>query len=803
MNYLKISHKPSTIKIISILLLPVILLLGVAPQLSKSDPICHCQIFSERFSRTRIRKVYRDRRFYRINFLQRMVMVTVRVLLIYLFVCGFKIPKQFGLDECLISGILICSVSHQVTLVMSLKFYQTPIFERMQRLSQASQNLSRCLLQICIAKVCLGDGLPPIPMMFFNTTEIVNTPRITLLTDNVKVEDLGDAYRITVREVIWAEIKKEQKFELRVVCVQLRQARDADGKPLLMLKEIAQAFDLPCLQTISKWDLWVQQQGTFLVLDFERKHRQIINELKYDTKVLTPEVLKRIQELCKENPFLTYIEIRDILFQEGITTKLSEVSVRHALERIPFYLVRDSLKKQLQKRQLTYRICYLSDLLRTVLQRQERGEQIPKAELIRAYHVIEATSQPPVTKSPRKQRKIQELTQKLFSPCLAKEQNSETSESHGPKVIEEQTMQETSNETGRLMLNLRLYVGMCGSFRSVAGLIGISPSTSYQWVALFAEIAVNLSAFIGVVRFSGTLCIDDKWIKIAEITKTQTGKRKFGYAFFAIDPVTGDLVCVEVFDKNGSDSFKAFLLTLRADGIRPRRIITDLANGYSQVIEEVFGKKVLHHHCLFHFKQNIFDHLDKAFGRYSRIKNCPRRLLLKRQLQKLIFDVVDPKSRKTCRKRYENLQPIKQAYLSVWPKSKCVFNCLDRHFEKILNARENHKVVLTNNPAELLIRNFTQHYKTMAGFETIDSARNYLRVFQLVYRFSKFDSGIDDLNRRGKSPLSLAGYDNIEQMPFYRYLNQPLLENFIPSIAQPAELKQFCLQQKQSATLRG
>lgn len=333
------------------------------------------------------------------------------------------------------------------------------------------------------------------------------------------------------------------------------------------------------------------------------------------------------------------------------------------------------------------------------------------------------------------------------------------------------------------MLNLRLYVSLRGSYRRVANLMGIATSTSYEWVKLFGQISCNLLAFIGVIRFSGTLCIDDKWIKIAQIKQESQGKRKFGYAFFAIDPVTLDLLHVEVFDKNGADAFKLFLLSLRAQGIRPYRIITDLAGGYSDVIAEVFGEKVLHHHCLFHFKQSIYKHLDKAFGLNTDIAHKPRRLHLKKQLEALIFNVVDASARKTCYKHYQNLEPIKKAYLSIWPKSKPVFDCLDRHFDKILNARENHKVVLTNNTAELVIRNFTQHYKTMAGFETIQSARNYLLIFQLVYRFSKLDDEIQDINRRGKSPLSLAGYQDIESMPFYRYLNQPLLQNFIPSIS--------------------
>ena len=491
---------------------------------------------------------------------------------------------------------------------------------------------------------------------------------------------------------------------------------------------------------------------------------------------------------------------------------MGEVSMRNALERISFYAVRDSLKKQLKKGQMSYKQTYLLGLLKSLLKHIEKGESIPRAQLINVCNIVSTCdNQIDIPDCPAK-AKFSGLSEYMFKaegldidnvskpelPTLLEETRSDTIMlfPSTPEVDEKSIIvsdlisfpsQETSplQETpriGRLMLNLRLYVRLRGSFRGVADLMGISPSTSYEWVKSFGVISIELLSFLGVIRFSGTLCIDDKWIKITEIKRKSKGKKKFGYAFIAIDPVTLDVLHVQVFEQNGPGTFNLFLIELKMKGIYPRRIITDLAIGYSQAIVDVFGKKVLHHHCFFHFKQNLHTHLDKAFGFGKYLAHKPRRLHLKKQLQDIIYNVVDPSSRKTCRKNYQNLSTVKSAYLSIWPQSKAVFDFLDRHFEKLINARENHKVVLTNNPAELFFRNFAQHYKTMAGFETVESACNYLRVFQLVYRFSNLDDEIDDLTRRGKCPLSLAGYQNIESMPFYRYLNQPLLQNFTPSI---------------------
>ncbi|MGC9335640.1 MAG: hypothetical protein ACP5JJ_15940, partial [Anaerolineae bacterium] len=57
-----------------------------------------------------------------------------------------------------------------------------------------------------------------------------------------------------------------------------------------------------------------------------------------------------------------------------------------------------------------------------------------------------------------------------------------------------------------------------------------------------------------------------------------------------------------------------------------------------------------------------------------------------------------------------------------------------------------------------VIRRFDQHYQNFCGFESIETAKIYLGVFEKVYRFTPFS---DDARPsvRGKSPLQLAGYD--------------------------------------------
>jgi hypothetical protein len=80
-----------------------------------------------------------------------------------------------------------------------------------------------------------------------------------------------------------------------------------------------------------------------------------------------------------------------------------------------------------------------------------------------------------------------------------------------------------------------------------------------------------------------------------------------------------------------------------------------------------------------------------------------------------------------------------------------------------LNSIGSRIVPATNNPTEQVIRIFTQHYKTFCGFESIESARCYLAVFEKVYRFTPFSQDAH-IRIRGKCPLELAGYE-VHKLP--------------------------------------
>ena len=101
---------------------------------------------------------------------------------------------------------------------------------------------------------------------------------------------------------------------------------------------------------------------------------------------------------------------------------------------------------------------------------------------------------------------------------------------------------------------------------------------------------------------------------------------------------------------------------------------------------------------------------------------------------------------------------LKQQYVKKTPSVLCIFDTLERHWPTLVNGIESTIIPRTNNAVERIIGRFDQHYQNFRGFDSIESAKIYLGVFEKVYRFTPFTDDAH-IRIRGKCPLELAGYD--------------------------------------------
>jgi transposase-like protein len=323
------------------------------------------------------------------------------------------------------------------------------------------------------------------------------------------------------------------------------------------------------------------------------------------------------------------------------------------------------------------------------------------------------------------------------------------------------------------LLALGVYMGYRTTYRRAAWALSLASSTVYRWVHFWAQHPTLLAMLLGQVRSSGVVAIDEKWVKVRPAKPTEPHAHAvWMYAYFAVDVYTHDLLHSVLSPVNDEQAARLFLLELRAKGYNPRVIITDLRQDYGRVSKEVFPQAI-HHECIFHALQNAQRQVKEVYGK--EYKTIPEAVALK----EAIYRIFAAQSQKTVRERYHQVMALRETYVAQTPGTAAIFDSLERHFPKLVNAIESDLIPRTNNAVELVIRRFDQHYQNFCGFDGAESGQEFLQAFQMVYRltpFAKDNREVKDrgYSIRGKCPLELAGYD-LSQIPLAQLFQHPLL----------------------------
>jgi transposase-like protein len=304
---------------------------------------------------------------------------------------------------------------------------------------------------------------------------------------------------------------------------------------------------------------------------------------------------------------------------------------------------------------------------------------------------------------------------------------------------------------------LQLYEWSHSVYRCTGQLLGVSKMTAYRWVSGFGYQMLPVAALFGVVRSSGVVGIDEKYVLVPKNDKPAAKMKEWMYLYFAVDCYTYDLLHIEIYPFNTKQSAYAFLLALRVKGYHPRVVVTDLRVDYGPLIASVFPKAT-YHECIFHALQDAHKHIKEVYGT-DYAKTHPQVEILREEID----HIFDARTKRTARRRYNKVLAQRETFVAQTPQAKAIFEFLEHHWPKLVNAIESRIIPTTNNACEEVIRIFTQHYKTFCGFENIETARLYLGVFEKVYRFTPFS---DDAQKRirGKCPLELAGYE-VRKLP--------------------------------------
>ncbi len=301
------------------------------------------------------------------------------------------------------------------------------------------------------------------------------------------------------------------------------------------------------------------------------------------------------------------------------------------------------------------------------------------------------------------------------------------------------------------LLAWQMYAWGESTYRRTGTALGVYSMTAWRWVTAFGHDLLPIAALFGMVRSSGVVGIDEKYVLVPKNGKPESEMRRWMYVYLAVDVWTYDLLHIAIYAYNNQASAHAFLLAVRAKGYHPTVIVTDLRQEYGPLISQLFPQ-AQHHLCVFHALQGIQLHIKTVYGvNYAQEHPAAQRL------KEEIYAVFDTSSPDEAQRRFDAVFSLKAVYSRATPDSVVIFDFLERHWPKLVNAIGDDHIPLTNNAAEMVIRRFDHHYQNFCGFESLQSAQRYLAVFEKVYRLTPFSQ--DAQTRiRGQSPLQLAGY---------------------------------------------
>jgi hypothetical protein len=630
---------------------------------------------------------------------------------------------------------------------------------------------------------------------------------------NGEIEEDG-TWRLEMAGHFILRWKPRSEFEQRVLLMLFRQIRTPQStpqRPFLRQEWLAVWFKT-YQEWISRWQRYVRQGG--------------LEKLKgeHEGWVLTPERRRAILEIWVPNFWLSAQEVRERLLAAGQIASLKDISVEcihQAAQESGFADVRRLLRQvlvfgadgpQWRDNVLVERLFELNEALLSQLQ---TGEGLTPHLQLEAKALKEAVGAP-IRPSKKTLPFAYRLQQVLFgqwaefdtdavrcphcgSGLVARKENTPRSkkyrdpETRAWRQVEgyryyclnpscsfgtftdypEQVRLHAEWTVDTMLWGVMVYMHLRTTYRRAADVVGVSSVTLWRWTMVVGEHTLPLAQLFGVVRSSGVIGVDEKWVLVPQNDKPAGKRKRWMYVYLAVDVYTYDLLHIDVYPYNGKNEARAFLQALKAKGYQPQVIVTDMNQDYDEPIALVFPGAT-HHECVFHALQWAQRRIKEVYGSdYTRTH--PEAVGLKDK----IYRIFKAKSNKTVRKRYQEAMALQEEYIARTPEAKCIFDFLKRHYPKLVNAVENPLVPLTNNTVELVIRRFDQHYQNMCGFDSIETARKYLRVFELAYRLTPF---VKDnravkgraLDIRGKCPLELAGYD-ISKMPLAHVLRGQLL----------------------------
>ncbi|MBC8252822.1 MAG: DDE-type integrase/transposase/recombinase [Ardenticatenia bacterium] len=568
------------------------------------------------------------------------------------------------------------------------------------------------------------------------------------LGPQVEIVSVEGGYHIQLAGEFHLSVQKDDTFWLRMVILFLRQLEGPaerrggrstrDGRrPLVPQQQLATGLGVP-QPDISRWEKYGLQRDWANLLSLQ------------SAEVLSTELRAQIIEVCARFPWWSQSDVYTYLRQQGVT--VTHAQVQQAIGESGWPQLRKTMSRffvigaECIRPRDECLVTELLRMLRAVLDKVAGGEGLTAEERVQIAHLQTAgealgLTPPPTPAAVPWAQKVSWILFAAEAPeeegtirctyCGSTDVRPKGRQGRQKRYLDEQNQWRTVTvyryrcrnaacsygsfthlplgllpyspyPLQRRTAALQMYAWGRSSYRRTAQALGVRAGRVYLWVSAFGRDLLPVAALFGVVRFSGVVGIDEKWVQVPDKAPRGSGRtkapkpRRWMYVYLAVDAYTYDLLHIALYARNSAHSTRAFLLALKAKGYQPKVIVTDLRSEYGPAIAEVF-EQARHHECIFHALQWAHRQLKETYGTdYAQTR--PDVV----QLKERIDATFQAKTRRTAEKRYAKVMALRERYVAQTPKVDSVFDSLERHWPKLVNGIESTIVPRTNNATELV-----------------------------------------------------------------------------------------------------
>ncbi len=186
--------------------------------------------------------------------------------------------------------------------------------------------------------------------------------------ESVKAIDNGETLEIIYKKPSKISLNKNDRKDLDNELIRMLRLKTEDNKKFITQEKIGKIFSLSRQMVNRRWQVY-KQNGLLALLSGREENFKI-----------TPELLRRLEEISVENPFLSASDIKKILISEGLCDDISEASIYSAQRQMDGRRLVELMRKKESKnipQELSETGYLIGQLLKMI---EDLFEKVPEKE---------------------------------------------------------------------------------------------------------------------------------------------------------------------------------------------------------------------------------------------------------------------------------------------------------------------------------------------------------------------------------------------------------------------------------------